>query len=144
MRIAYKYNEMYCQILSDDFFVYKINKRWLPFPEWFRKFHSAQCFIHTFTRKGSSRRLNIYDCRGISTTVIPPAPLYFDIQTRYPYDCKSFRSRRSMDWFCLQSVSNTIRFHYLKINVLKLRNKLFPFIIVHFHLSLWTKKYTVL
>lgn len=90
VRIAYKYyNKICCQILSDNFFVYKINRRRLPFSEWFQKFHSAQCFIHTFTRKGSSRRLNIYDCRGISTTVIPPALLYSDIQTRHPCDCKS-------------------------------------------------------
>lgn len=80
-----------CQVLSDNFFVYKINRHSveLPPPVWFRKFYGAQCFIHTFTRGEFEGRLNIYDCRGISTTVTLPAPLYSDIQTHHPYDCKS-------------------------------------------------------
>lgn len=84
------YKEMRCQILSDNFFVYKINRHSveLPPPVWFRKFYGAQCFIHTFTRGEFEGRLNIYDCRGISTTVTLPAPLYSDIQTHHPYDCK--------------------------------------------------------
>lgn len=92
--------------------------------------------------RGVSRRLNIYDCRGISTTVIPPATLYSDIQTRHPCDCKSpeqyHRSHRyrSQLWFCLQSVSNTIRFHYLKVKCSEITRQI---ISMHFHVSLCAK-----
>lgn len=108
--IAYKYYKMKCAARyypSIFLFTKSTDETFLlpspppSLPSDFESFIARNVPSIHLRGRGVSRRLNIYDCREISTAVIPRVSLRSDIQTRHPCDCKGperyFRSRRSID-----------------------------------------------